>query len=390
MLNFVYDNPTKIVFGTAQETCVGELVAEKSKNVLIVYGGGSVVRSGLLDRVKQSLEAAGVAWTELGGVLPNPRLSLVYKGIEICREKGIDFILAVGGGSVIDTSKAISLGVLYEGDVWDYFTGREYDRSLPTGVVLTIPAAGSESSCDAVITKEEGLYKRCSCNSQKLRPVFAILNPELTLTLPDKQTFAGATDIMIHVMERYFTNTPDVDVTDRMCEAILQSVMHAAHRLVENSQDLAARSELMWCGTLAHNNLLSVDREGDWATHMIGHEISGTYDATHGETLATVFPAWMKYNYKLNLDRFAQFANRVFGSPYVPGKQEVMALEGIRLFKDFLHSIGMPTSFEELGIENPDIPLLAAKCTENDTKTVGRFKLLNQADVEAILNIANS
>ena len=390
MLNFVYHNATKIVFGENQEQKVGELVAEYSKNILLLYGGGSVKRSGLLDRVRTSLTQHQIVWTELGGVQPNPHLALVKEGIKICREKKIDFILALGGGSVIDTAKAISLGVLYDGDVWDYFSGRPYDRSIPTGVVLTIPAAGSESSCDAVITKEEGLLKRASCGSEKLRPAFAILNPELTLTLPDKQTFAGITDIMIHIMERYFTNTKDVDVTDRMCEALLQSVMYAAHRLKENPQDLPARSEVMWCGTLAHNNLVGVDRVGDWATHKIGHEISALYDSIHGETLAVVFPAWMRYNYSVNVNRFAQFANRVFGVPYVPEKENYMALEGIRLFKDYLRSIGMPATLSDLGVRQQDIHTLAMKCTENDTQKVGRLRLLGASDVEAILNLANS
>lgn len=388
MLDFVYENATKIVFGAGQENSVGELVLEHSRNALLLYGGGSVKRSGLLGRVQASLDRAGVCWTELGGVKPNPRLSLVREGIAVCREKGIDFVLAVGGGSVIDTAKAIALGVPYEGDVWDFFTGRPFEGALSTGVILTIPAAGSESSCDAVITNEDGLYKRASCWSQKLRPAFAVLNPALTLTLPDDQTFAGVTDILVHIMERYFTNTPDVDVTDRMCEGLMQSVLYAGHRLEKNPQDMAARSELMWSGTLAHNNLLGVDREGDWGTHNIGHEISALYDVTHGATLSVVFPAWMRYTCRVNIARFSQFANRVFGVPYVPDGQEAMAREGIRLLMDFFRSIHMPTTFAQLGVANPDVRTIAMKCTDGDQKTVGKFLPLHAADVEGILALA--
>ncbi len=388
MLDFIYDNGTKIIFGVGKESETGALVREHSQRALLVYGGGSVVKSGLLDRVKASLTASGVYFEELGGVQPNPRLSLVYTGIELCRAKGLDFIMAVGGGSVIDTGKAIALGVPYSGDVWDFFTGRGYESSLPTGVVLTIPAAGSESSCDAVITKEEGFQKRACCSSQKLRPAFAILNPALTLTLPDAQTFAGVTDIMVHITERYFSNTKDVDVSDRLSEALLQTAIHAARKLVMDPQNLAARSEIMWCGTLAHNNLTGVDRESDWATHMMGHELSALYDATHGATLAVVLPAWMRYCYKANPGRMAQFANRVFGVPYVPGEEDEMALAGIDQMVAFLRRIGMPTTMVELGIQSPDIPTMAKKCTRDGARTIGNFKRLDINDVAAIFTMA--
>lgn len=388
MLDFVYENATKIVFGLGCETQVGALVREYADKVLLVYGGGSAKRSGLLDRIKASLAAAGVSAAELGGVQPNPHLALVYKGIELCRRENIAFILAVGGGSCIDTAKAISLGVPYEGDVWDFFSGRPYEGSLPVGVVLTIPAAGSESSCDAVITKEEGMLKRACCWSQKLRPVFALMNPELTLGLPDWQTFCGVTDIMTHIMERYFTNTRHVDVTDRMCEGLLQSAIYAGKRLKENPADLDARSEIMWCGTLAHNNIAGVDREGDWATHNISHEVSALYDSTHGAALAVIFPAWMRYTLDHDPSIFAQFANRVFGVPYDRNDLRAMGLEGIRQLKAFYRRIGMPTTFGELGIEAPDLELIAEKCTHGDTAPVGRFVPLGAKQVVELLKLA--
>ena len=341
MLDFIYENHTKTLFGRGAEENVGRETARYAKKVLLHYGGGSIKQSGLYDRVTDSLRAAGVAYVELGGVQPNPVLSLARRGVEICKREGVEMILAVGGGSVIDSAKTIAMGARYAGDVWDFYTGRPYEGSLPVGVVLTIPAAGSESSCDAVLTNEEGMLKRASCASPELRPVFAILNPELTFTLPARQSFCGVTDIMAHIFERYFTNTPNVEVTDRLCEGLLLGVMRSAATAQKDPQNYAARAEIMWTGSLAHNNLCGVDREQDWACHMMGHEISALYGATHGATLGMLFPHWMEYVRKHDLNRAAQFAVRVMGVDYNPAHPDGMAMEGIRRLRSFFTSIGI-------------------------------------------------
>ena len=316
MENFEFYSPTRIIFGRGTEEKVGELTKEYGTKVLLHYGGGSIKKYGLYDKVVKSLQDAGVDFIELGGVQPNPRLGLVKEGIKICRENDIDFILAVGGGSVIDSAKAISLGVPYEGDVWDFFMGKALpEKNLPVGVVLTIPAAGSESSNSVVITKEEGLLKR-SCNNDINRPVFAIMNPELTFTLPPYQTASGVVDMMAHIMERYFTHQTDVDLTDGLCESMLKTIMKNALIVMEEPDNYDARAELMWAGTLAHNGLVGTGRIGDWASHAIEHELSAMYDVAHGAGLAVVFPAWMKYVYKHNVNRFAQFAVNVFNVDY--------------------------------------------------------------------------
>lgn len=384
MLDFVFHNHTKTVFGRNAEAQTGELTADYGKKILLLYGGGSIMRSGLYDRVTASLKAAGVEWIDLGGVQPNPVLSLAKKGIEICKKEGIGFILAVGGGSVIDTAKTIALGTPYDGDVWDFFCGRPYEKSLPIGVVLTIPAAGSESSCDAVITKEEGMLKRASCFSMDLRPEFAIMNPEVTLTLPDWQTFAGISDIMAHIMERYFTTTEHVEISDRLCEGLLKGVITAARALKKDGQDYNARAEVMWAGSLAHNNLCGVDRGQEWVCHMLGHEISGMYEATHGATLAMLFPNWLEYVMKANQERAMQFANRVFGIDYTPERPEEMGKAGIKALRDFFTEIGMPAKFSDLGIANPDIETLTDKATNYGAKKLGRYMPLSHEDIVAI------
>ena len=384
MLSFDYQNHTHIVFGPETENRVGELVKGfNAKKVLVHFGSQSARKSGLLDRVENSLRASGIDFVELGGVVPNPRRSLARKGIQICKDEKVDFILAVGGGSVMDSSKTIGMGALYDGDVWDFYSGEPFHDVLPIGAVLTLPAAGSESSPDSVLTNDEHevFLKRASCSDPKLRPVFAVMNPELTMTLPKWQTFCGMMDIIAHILERYFTTTRDVDMSDRMSEALIQSVMNAAEKLLENPNDYQARAQIMWCGNVAHNNILGVGRVQDWASHSIGHEISALYDATHGATLAMVFPAWMRYNYKHDIERFAQFANRVFGVPYTPDRLEGMALEGIRRFESFIHSVGLPLSFKEAGIENPDRRKMAEICTENGTRSIGGFVKLTTEDI---------
>ncbi|MFW5992465.1 MAG: iron-containing alcohol dehydrogenase, partial [Halanaerobiaceae bacterium] len=350
MENFVFQNKTKIIFGKGTEEQVGNETKEYSKNILLHYGGGSIKKYGLYQKVMESLNDAGINVTELGGVQPNPRLSLVKEGIEICREKDIDFILAVGGGSVIDSAKAIAVGIPYEGDVWDFYMGKEeVKETLPVAVILTLPAAGSEASKSSVITKEEGELKR-AIDIEVIRPEFAILNPEITYTLPDYQTACGAADIMAHIMERYFTQTKNVDFTDRLCEGTLKTMIKNVPLALENPEDYAARSEVMWASTIAHNDLLGTGREEDWASHMIEHEISGIYDVAHGAGLAVIFPAWMKYVYRENINKFVQFAVKVWDVEPDFENPEWTALQGIKKTREFFSSIGLPVSLEELDI----------------------------------------
>ena len=387
MENFEFYSPTRIIFGRGTEEKVGELTKEYGTKVLLHYGGGSIKKYGLYDKVIKSLQDAGIDFIELGGVQPNPRLELVKEGIKICRENDIDFILAVGGGSVIDSAKAISLGVHYEGDVWDFFMGKALpEKNLPVGVVLTIPAAGSESSNSVVITKEEGLLKR-SCNNDINRPVFAIMNPELTFTLPPYQTASGVVDMMAHIMERYFTHQTDVDLTDGLCESMLKTIMKNALIVMEEPDNYDARAELMWAGTLAHNGLVGTGRIGDWASHAIEHELSAMYDVAHGAGLAVVFPAWMKYVYKHNVNRFAQFAVNVFNLDYDFANPERTALEGIRRLMDFFRRIGMPTNLEELGVPDHRLEEMASKCKRPNNGRLGYFVPLTEEDILEILKL---
>ncbi|MBQ3918262.1 MAG: iron-containing alcohol dehydrogenase, partial [Oscillospiraceae bacterium] len=342
MNNFEFYSPTEFVFGKGRENEAGKYAKKYGgSKVLIHYGGGSAVRSGLLDRVKASLTESGVAFVELGGVRPNPRDTLVYEGIELCRRENVDLILAVGGGSVIDSAKAIAAGVLYDGDFWDFYSGRHIEKALPVGTVLTIAAAGSEGSGDSVITKEDGMLKR-GTGSDALRPRFSILDPALTQTLPAYQTACGATDIMAHVFERYFTNTKEVEITDRLCEAVLMTMVKEVPRVIADPDNYDARANIMWAGMVAHNNIVGVGREQDWNSHGIEHELSALYDCAHGAGLAVIMPAWMEFVYKHDVMRFCQMATRVFGVKMNFADPEATAVEGIRRFREFLHSIGMP------------------------------------------------
>jgi alcohol dehydrogenase YqhD (iron-dependent ADH family) len=389
MDNFTYQNATKILFGRGTEAEVGAETRRWATKVLLHSGMGSVQRSGLLDRVKASLKAAGVSWVELSGVQPNPRLSLVHQGIRLCRDEGLGFILAVGGGSVIDSAKAIAAGVPYTGDVWDFYESRAQPAAaLPVGCVLTIPAAGSETSGSTVITKEEGGFKRGLTSNEFLRPVFSILNPELTASLSAQQTAIGAADIMAHVMERYFTNTAHVDFSDRLCEAVLKGVIRNLPLVLARPADYDARAELMWLGTQAHSDLIGLGREGDWASHDIEHELSGLYDVPHGAGLATVFPAWMKHVYRHDLSRFVQFAVRVWNVEADHRNPEKTALEGIAKLQGFLSSCGLPTSLKELGVPADKLDLMADKATSGNRRTVGRFVPLDRAAVLDILTLA--
>lgn len=389
MENFEFYSPTRIVFGKDTENQVGVLTKGYSKKVLLHYGGSSIKKSGLYDRVVKSLRDEGIDFVELGGVVPNPRLSLVKEGIKLCRDNSLDFVLAVGGGSVIDSAKAIAIGVPYEGDVWDFFSGKQVEKALPVGVVLTIPAAGSEASPNSVITNEDGWYKR-GMGSDLVRPVYSILNPVLTYTLPDYQTACGAADIMAHIMERYFTNTKNVELTDRLCEATLKTMISNVPLALQNPDDYNARAEIMWAGKVAHFGLLGTGRAQDWASHDIEHEISGIYDVAHGAGLAVVFPAWMKYVYKENVERFVQFASRVWNVDVCFEDQEKTALEGIKKLEDFFRQIGLPVTMKELGIKDDRLEEMATKCTRGGTSTVGNFKKLAKNDVYNILKIANS
>ena len=389
MKNFTFFSPTYFVFGKDEENAAGKYVKRfGGSKVLIHYGGGSVVRSGLLDRVKASLTANDIAFVELGGVLPNPRSGLVYQGIELCRKENVDFVLAVGGGSTIDSAKAIAAGVVYEGDFWDFYMGKPVTKALPVGTILTIAAAGSEGSPDSVITKEEGMLKR-GASGEAYRPVFSILNPALTQTLPAYQTACGVTDIMAHLFERYFTNTQDVEVTDRVIEALLMTMINEAPKVIENPDDYEARANIMWAGMLAHNNCCGVGREQDWASHDIEHELSALYDCAHGAGLAVVFPAWMEYNMHHDVMRFAQVAHRVGGCAMDFQHPERTAKAGIQAFRNFLKSIGMPQTLTELGGKEEDIPYLAhtAAYGNEGNGSLGRFVVLKEEDIANIYRL---
>ena len=383
MNNFTFYSPTYFVFGMAEENNAGQYVKRfGGSKVLLHFGGGSVIRSGLLDRVKASLEREGLSFVELGGVKPNPRSGLVYEGIDLCRREKVDFVLAVGGGSTIDSAKAIAAGAVYEGDFWDFYMGKSVTEALPIGTILTIAAAGSEGSPDSVITKEEGMLKR-GASGEALRPAFSILNPELTQTLPAYQTACGITDIMAHLFERYFTNTRDVEVTDRLLEGLLMTMIHEGPKVMANPNDYQARANIMWAGMVGHNNSCGVGRDQDWSSHCLEHELSAMYDCAHGAGLAVVFPAWMEYTMEHDVMRFAQVANRVWGCPMDFQHPEVTAKAGIDALRSFLKAIGMPQTLGELGGREEDIPTLAhiAAYGNGNGGTIGSFVVLDEEDM---------
>ncbi len=387
MDNFQFYSPTEFVFGKGTENEAGKYVRKHGgSKVLLHFGGGSAERSGLLGRIRDSLAKENIAFTELGGVKPNPRDTLVYEGIELCRREGIDFILAVGGGSVIDSAKAIAMGVPYEGDFWDFYSGKSPEKALPVATVLTIAAAGSEGSGDSVITKEDGGLKR-GAGSDLIRPKFSIMDPELTCTLPPYQTACGATDIMAHVFERYFTNTKEVEITDRLCEAVLLTMIKETPRVIADPSNYDARSNIMWAGTVAHTNIVGVGREQDWNSHGIEHELSALYDCAHGAGLAVIMPAWMEFVCSHDPMRFAQAAVRIWGCQMNFSDPMATAKEGISCFRRFLRSIGMPINFAELGAKAEDIPLLVEKFGIGDGRT-GGFVKLSAEDITEIYNIA--
>ena len=382
MNNFTFYSPTCFVFGRETENQAGKLVRRfGGTRVLIHYGGGSALRSGLIDRVRTSLEGEGISSVLLGGVQPNPRSGLVYSGIDLCRSEGIDFILAVGGGSVIDSAKAIAAGTVYDGDFWDFYCGKRIEKALPVGTVLTISAAGSEGSPDSVITKEEGMFKR-GASGDAVRPRFSVLNPALTETLPPYQTAAGITDIMAHLYERYLTNTAEVEVTDRLIEALLLTMIHEGPRVIADPHNYEARANIMWAGMMAHSNSCGVGRSQDWNSHNIEHELSALYDCAHGAGLAVTMPAVFSYVMEHDVMRFAQAAVRVWGCSMDFRHPEVTARAGIEAFRNFLVSIGMPKNFEELGAKEEDIPALVhALCWGNGRQgSISGFVALNEED----------
>jgi alcohol dehydrogenase YqhD (iron-dependent ADH family) len=391
MFDFKYFTPTKVLFGRNTEDRVAELINEfGGTKVLIHYGGGSVVRSGLLKKVTDILDEAGIAYVTLGGAVPNPHLGLVYEGIELCKKEGIDFLLAVGGGSAIDSAKAIGYGLANEGDVWDFYDYKKTaEGSVPLGVILTIAATGSEMSDSSVITKEEGLVKR-GYSSDFGRPKFAILNPELTMTLPDYQTACGCTDIMMHTMERYFTNGGNMEITDALAEGLLRTVKKNAVILRDDPKNYDARAEVMWAGSLSHNGLTGCGNDGgDWMTHKLEHELGGLYDVAHGAGLAAIWGSWARYVYKDCLHRFKKFALNVMDVPE-QGSDEEIALAGIEAMEDFYRSINMPTNLRELGVKatDEDLVTMAHKCAVGVGGEMGSAKVLNEEAMLAIFRAA--
>ena len=389
MNNFVFISPTEFVFGKGTENKVGSLATKYGANkVLIVYGKGHAVKSGLLQRVEDSLMNEGIMCYKIGDIAPNPTDDKVYEGIEIARTYHVDFMIAVGGGSVIDTAKAIAAGVPYEGDFWDFFQGTaRVKQALPIGVVLTIPAAGSEASGNSVITKRDGLHKLSIRTDRELRPKFSIMNPELTISLSPWQTACGIADMMSHIMERYFTNTTDVELTDRLCEGTLKAIIQEAHKVMLDPSNYEVRANIMWAATIAHNGLCGVGREEDWASHFLEHEVSAVYGVTHGAGLAVIQPAWLNWVSNHRPEKVAQFGERVWN---VEKRKDLrmMTVEGVFAYKKFLKSIGLPTSFRELGIENPDIDKLVYKLHEDKGEFIGNYVQLDRRATREIYELA--
>lgn len=390
MLNFTFQLPTKIYFGKDEQKRIGEYLKPHASKILLHYGGGSIKRSGLYDEVTASLRQAGIAYTELGGVVPNPRLELVYEGIELCKREHVQLILAVGGGSVIDSAKAIAMGVCYDGDVWEIYDGNILTgKSLPVATVLTIPAAGSESSKSSVITNEAAGLKY-GHNDEATRPLLSVVNPALFMTLPKEQIGNGTADMMSHIFERYFTQTQHTNVSDELCEGVLRAIMNNALRVIDDPQDYNAWCEIGWAGTLAHNDLLGRGREEDWGCHGMEHELSALYDIAHGAGLAVLTPAWMEYVYKENIPMFLQFARNVMGVTAGRDAEEII-FEGIRRLRAFFASIGLPGTLREMGIGPERLEEMAKKTTGaafGEEHGKGNFFKLKWQDVLEIYRMA--
>ena len=390
MNNFDLHVPTQLVFGKGEENRIGELLAPRYNKVLLHYGGGSVKKSGLYDRVTASLKSAGVEFVELGGVQPNPTLPLVYEGIELCRKEGVEAVLAVGGGSAIDSAKGIAIGVYHDGDVWEvYEKTLPIKDALPVATILTIPAAGSETSISTVLTNEDKKLKY-GYNNPILRPVLSIMNPELFYTLPKNQISNGIMDMLSHILERYFTHATNVDLTDALCEATMRTIIKNGPIAYDNPNNYDAWAELGFAGSLAHNTLLGMGRVDDWASHRIEHELSAIYDVAHGAGLAVIFPAWMTYVYKENVPMFVQFARNVMGVDWSLREPEEVALEGIERFRAFLRRVGLPLTLTELGIDDKNLELMSRKATRiefGEERLLGNFKKLNWEDVLKIYKL---
>ena len=392
MKDFNFYAPTEVVFGEQSEEQVAALVKKYGgTKVLVHYGGQSAVRSGLLDKICGLLEQGGLPYVKLGGVVPNPRLSLANEGIKLCRQENIDFILAVGGGSVIDSSKCIGYGACYDGDVWDFYIGKASPTAtLPVASVLTIPAAGSEMSEASVITNEDGDVKLGYSNNIS-RPKFAIMNPRRTFTLPPYQTAAGVTDMMLHTMERYFNTECDMTLTDAFAETLMRTMKECVFAVLKNPEDYRNRAQIMWGGSLAHNDVTGSRINGDWATHQLEHELSGLFDVTHGAGLAAVWPSWARYVMHENLSRFVQFAVNVMDVPNDYTDPEGTAMKGIEAMERFYHAIGMPINIKELigrDITDDEIREMTRKCSRDYKRTIGCFKVLDANDMEAIYKMA--
>lgn len=385
MNDFIFRNSTKIIFGRDAEEHIGSEASIYGK-ALLVMGGGSIKTTGVYDKTVRSLTESGVEFCELWGVQPNPRIDKVYEGIAMAKEQQVSLILAVGGGSVIDTAKAIAAGVLYDGDVWDFYKGiRMPEIALPVGVVLTIPAAGSESSMSSVITNPETNDKR-GCTAECYLPRFAIMNPENTYSLPAYQTACGASDMLAHMMERYFVNTECCDLTDRLIEGAVQTVLTYAPLAIDNPDNYDIRAELMWTGCIAHNTILDTGRGGDWASHEIEHQLSAFYDIAHGAGLAIIFPAWMKFVSKSNPRKLVQFGQRVFG---ISGKSdEETVSEMIKMLELFYKSIGMPTRLSDVDIGTDKLSEMAEKAVKSKRNNLGSYVRLSVEDVEEIYKLA--
>lgn len=391
MENFTFYSPTEFVFGKDTQSATGQLVKKYGgKRVMIVYGGGSVVRSGLLATVKSSLDKEDISYTELSGIRPNPTDDRVYEGIESARKENIDFILAVGGGSVIDTAKAIAIGVPYAGDFWDFYCKKGVPvEALPVGVVLTIPAAGSEGSGNSVITKLDGRHKISVRYPMILRPRFAVMNPELTYTLPWFQTACGIVDMICHIQERYFSNTAGANLTDALAETVMKNVISNARILINDPENYDARANIMWAGTLAHNGLCGNGKEEDWSSHRLEHELSAIYDVAHGAGLAVMVPAWMTFVAKKNPFKVKEFAVNVMGISAEEKNDEQIIEEGITSLKAFYHELGLTTSIRELtGVDNPDIEALVKSLNGNMGDTLGFYVPLSMTDCAEIYRMA--
>ncbi len=392
MLNFEYKNHTHLVYGRDTQGRVGELLKKYgATKVLLHYGGGSIKKSGLYDTVVASLQTEGIDFVELGGVQPNPRVELVREAVKICKEQNVDFILAVGGGSVIDSAKATALGAKYDGDVWDFYQGGPKAKAaIPLATILTLPATGSESSYNSVITNGAE-NRKLGYADDLIRPVFSIVNPELFFTLPKNQIANGVCDMMSHIFERYFTNTLHTDLIDGLCEATLKAVMKNAPKLMANPCDYDAWFEVGYAGTIAHNNLLGIGREQDWASHKLEHELSALYDVAHGAGLSVITPAWMKYVYRDNIGMFVQFAVNVMGVEMSFREPEEICLEGIRRLENFFKSMDLPITLGELGVPCDEFERMAKQaCRIVDGKPVklGGLKKLDWPDVVAIYELA--